>query len=294
MKDFNKLKFSIIVKNSGELIEDYLNIHKGNRKDKFEGNLKEELSILIKNHHHENEIKNKIKEISKYSFFINLSNRNDNNLNEIENMIRWYDASLINYIQDYWFDPIINFNYNKQWLNTQINKQRLINPYFSIYLISEDISGEFSLNNIKNSLINPKRPLYLGESDDIVNIINISIVEINENNSSKVISIVPGIYQCSDLIKLPINIKFDNSKESLTICSIPKGDLGESIKCYEYNDENFVFYEIFLTIFFNLIIIQVNDIMKIIAKSNGTSLKRHSMDSYKIMDIILESDKELF
>ena len=243
ISDFSNLKFSIIIKNSGELIEDYLNIHKGNRKDKYENELEKELTNLIKDHPFKEEIKKEIKTICKFSFFINLNSNSDENVIELENKIRGYDENLIRFIVDYWNNPAINFNYCKTWLNTQINKQRLINPYFSIYIISEDQRGEFSLKNLKKSLMNPKRPLYLGESDDIVNILNISIVEINENTSSNISSILPGIYSNSELVKIPTNIKFDDTKNYFTLCSIPKGNLNESIECYECNGENFVFLD---------------------------------------------------
>lgn len=241
IEDFKNLNFSIIIKDSGELIEDYLNIHKGNRGDGYENDLESKLKILIRNHPFENELKDFLKKISKYSFFVNLKNKTDEENNNIANKILEYDEDLVKFIDDYWNNPTISFNYNKSWLSTQINKQRLINPYFSIYVISEDQNGEFSLENLKKALISPKRPLYLGESDDVVNILNISIVEINKTCSSNISSIVPGIYQNSDLIKIPTNIKFDKSKENFTLCSIPHGDIGKSIECFEYDGENFVF-----------------------------------------------------
>lgn len=239
IKDFNNLKFSIIIKSSGELIEDYLNIHKGNRKDAYERDLENKLKQFIKSHPYEKEIKKNIKKISKYSFFTEIII--ESNENKILDKLREYDKSLIEFIKDYWNSPNIKFNYNKIWLSTQINKQRLINPLFSIYLISADKNGEFSLKNIKKYLNNPKKPLYIGESDDIVIINNISIVDIKNNVSSNVDSIVPGIYQNSNLIKLPTNIKFDTSRDNFTLCSIPNGDLGSHIECYEYDGENFVF-----------------------------------------------------
>ena len=238
--DFNNLKFAILIKNSGELIEDYLNIHKGNRKDGYERDLEVILKKLIKGHQYEKEIKKYIKKISKYSFFHKLT-LNSNEIDEIVDNIIEYDESVIDFIKNYWSSPNIKFNYNKIWLSTQINKQRLINPCFSFYLISDDKTGEFCLENIKRYLIDPKRPLYIGESDDIVIIDNISIVDIEKNISSSIDSIVPGIYQNSNLIKLPTNIKFDISKDNFTLCSIPNGDIGSPIECYEYDGENFVF-----------------------------------------------------
>lgn len=241
VENFNNLNFSIIVKNPGELIEDYLNIHKGNRKDRYENDLEKKLNFLIINHPHKDEIKKYVKKISKYSFYNHLINKSDSKFSEIEHGIRNVDENIIIYIENYWKNPYIKFNHEKIWLSTQINKQRIINPYFTIYIISNDKTGEFSLNNIKNSLMHPKRPLYLGESDDIVNILNISIVEINETISSNISSIIPGIYENSELINIPTNIKFNKLNEYFTLCSIPKGDLNKSINCYEFDGETFVF-----------------------------------------------------
>ena len=133
-----------------------------------------------------------------------------------------------------------NFNINKIWLSTQINRQRLINPIFSIYITSDD-DGEFSLENIKNSLNNPKRPLYLGESDDVVNILNLSIVNIDESVSSNISSILPNLYSNSQLVKIPYNLKFNNNEDNFLLCSIPNSKLDKPVDCFTYNGENFVF-----------------------------------------------------
>lgn len=243
--DFNSLKFAIIVNDCGELIEDYVNIHKGSReKEKHENDFKKYLEDLIQDNPHNSEIKTILNKIKKYSFYIFLKNGTENDeYEELLILLNQYDEELPKIIISHWdkIDKTIeNYQINKIWLSTQINRQRLINPSFTIYIISDD-NGEFSLENIKNALINPKRSLYLGESDDLVNILNISIVEIENNNSSSIVSIVPGLYQNSNLIKLPTKLKFDKNQEFFTLCSIPKGELNEVIECYEYNGENIVF-----------------------------------------------------
>ena len=89
-------------------------------------------------------------------------------------------------------------------------------------------------------LKNPKRPLYIGESDDMVDITNIEIVDVDKIISSNISSVLLGVYNNSELVKVPLNLKYaiDNSNK---ICSIPKGKLDEQIECYTYNGENFVF-----------------------------------------------------
>ncbi|WP_298523155.1 CRISPR-associated protein Cas5 [uncultured Methanobrevibacter sp.] len=241
---FNNLKFSIIICNSGELIEDYVNIHKGSReKDKLEDALKKKLDGLITNHPNEEDIKEIMKYIKKYSFYNFLLDDDNQEYNEIYYKVVNYEESLINVIIGYWegfSNPNNLYDINKIWLSTQINRQRLIEPKYSIYILSDD-EGEFSLNNIKNALENPKRPLYLGESDDVVNILNISLVNIEKTNSARISSIIPGLYSNSDLIKLPTNLKFNTQKEIYTLCSVPKGELDTIIECYEYDGERFVF-----------------------------------------------------
>lgn len=245
INDFNKLKFAIIITNPGELIEDYVNIHKGSReKEKIEETLRKKLKDYLKDNSNKEILNNFISEIKKYSFYSFLLDKksNDDYL-EIYNQIIKYESNLIDMIIDYWNDyssPKDIYNINKIWLSTQINRQRYIEPKFSVFLLSDD-DKEYSLKNIKSALINPKRPLYLGESDDVVDIMNVSLVDIQNNSSSCISSIIPGLYPNSELIKIPTNLKFDTEREYYSLCSIPNGEIDSVIECYEYDGENFVF-----------------------------------------------------
>lgn len=245
--DFNKLKFSIIINNSGEKIEDYLNIHKGNReKEKLEDQLGKYLKKWIKDSPFNKEINKNIKVLKKYSFNYYILNNLDNNseFDSVYQEILELDSNILTKINDYWdisSKGIKNYEINKIWLKTQINRQRLISPSFSIYILSNDENSEFSLKNIKDSLENPKRPLYLGENDDVVNILNISLVDIKKNKSSHISSVLPGLYSNTELVNIPSNLKFDIEKDYLTLCSIPKGKLDCEVDCFTYCGENFVF-----------------------------------------------------
>lgn len=246
VEDFNHLNFSIIINNSGELVEDYVNIHKGNRKDRIEDNLKKLLDNFIKNKEYQSEIKKNISILKKFEFYKFLISETFGNdkFKVIYDRVKDIDSLIIDEICNYWnynTSGFKNYEINKIWLSTQINRQRLINPSFSIVLTSDVEEGEFSLSNIKKSLINPKRPLYLGESDDIVDILNISLIEINESYSSEISSVLPGLYSNSELIKIPCSLKFDKENEFLKLCSIPNGKLDKSVDCFNYNGENFVF-----------------------------------------------------
>ena len=242
--EFNNLKFAIIIKESGSFVEDYVNIHKGNReKEKFENDLKKLLQNFIKDDPNENEIKNDLSVLKSYPFYNFLLDENNDEFEDVFNRINDLNSNVIETVKAYWVKEsagINNYNINKIWLSTQINRHRIINPYFSIYICSND-SEEFSLENIKESLSNPKRPLYLGESDDVVNILNMSIVDIRESSSSKISSVLPGLHSNCELVKIPTNLKFDEEKEYLSLCSIPQGELDDAVECYEYDGENFVF-----------------------------------------------------
>ena len=244
IEDFNHLKFSIIINKSGELIEDYVNIHKGSRENEnYQNNLKKKLEDFIKNHTNENEIKTHLNKLKNYSFYQFLLDKQNEDYIKIYDEIIEYDKTIIDEILNYWgnlFHTYDYYNFKKIWLSTQINKQRIIEPNYSVYILSDD-DEEFSLENLLEALTNPKRTLNLGESDDIVNILNISIVEIFDSKSSSISSIIPGIYSNSELIKIPTNLKFNFENEYYTLCSIPNGDLDKEINCYEYKGENFVF-----------------------------------------------------
>lgn len=249
IENFNNLKFAIIIKDNGEVIEDYTNIHKGNRQqEKYENELKDKLKHIFK----ENDLDEKdFKNIHKYNFYNYLINGsiNKKDLEEYKKIKIFCDKEeykdILNTIIDYWIEHsngVLGYNLNKKWISTQIHRQMIINPSYSIYIISND-NDEFSLDNIYRYLKNPLRPLYIGESNDAVTLLNMKIVEIVENKSSEIASVLPDLHSNSELIKVPINLKYnkDSTKDIYEICSIPKGTLYENINCYTFKGENFVF-----------------------------------------------------
>ncbi len=263
LENYSKLDFAIIIQEKGEKIDDYLNIHKGSRElEGFEASLKEELQNKLDKLDLLEEDKKKLnKELNKLkrkNFMDNLVKMDENKelqkkdekqMLGLINLINETEADeLITHIQRFWESSkrgINGYNLNKKWINTQINRQRLVGPKYTIYIRSNDQNGEYSIENIYKHLKNPKRPLYLGESDDIVNINNIAILEINDSEivSSKIDSAIPGVYANSQLVKIPIKLKNDipDEKGHNLICSIPKGKLEQEKSCFESEGENIVF-----------------------------------------------------
>lgn len=254
VNDFNHLKFAVIIKDFGEKIEDFTNIHKGSREleKNFEAPLKDIIQKLVERRKLNNKELNKqinILKSHKFYFYLIEGKGKDNDKKKYEAALKIFKENdcenIIGEIKKFWIKKskgLDGYNLNKAWISTQINRQKIINPKYSIYITSDD-DGEWSLQNIFNHLNNPKRSLYIGESDDVVNIINIEIVNINEEESNNISSVLPDIYSNTDLIKIPTNLKYnlDSSKEPYSICAIPKGSLDQTVDCYSYNGESFVF-----------------------------------------------------
>lgn len=255
LSSFSNLKFSILINESGEKIEDFTNIHKGNRKEieDIEENLKSILKISIESLDHENEkeLLSQLNTLKRYGKYLNYTSGNKDNKEyrqfkeslDIFKMNNFLEIK--NEIDKFWAENSKGkngFNLNKQWISTQIYRQKLVNPSFTIYLISNEKEGEYSIENIYKYLNNPKRSLYIGESDDVVIINNIDIINIEKTFSSHISSIIPGIYSNSELVKVPINLKFNKDNDIYKVCSIPNNnDLNHEIECYTYEGENFVF-----------------------------------------------------
>jgi len=263
VENYSKLDFAIIIKENGEKIDDYLNIHKGSRElEGFESSLKEKLEQKIDKldlpEDDKKRINKELNKLKRKKFMENLSDMNkdkkvqrkdEKQVLRLLKLIKEFKADeLITCVQRFWRSSekgISGYNLNKKWISTQINRQRLIAPKYAIYLYSTDLNGEYSLENIYHHLINPKRPLYLGESDDVVNINNIEMMEIGdkETASFKVNSVIPGVYTNSQLVKIPIKLKNDIPTEEghNLICSIPLGKLEEEVNCFKSEGENIVF-----------------------------------------------------
>ena len=257
LDDYLKLDFAIVIREKGEKIDDYLNIHKGSRvlERKFENeiltnNLKNEIEKLNISKERKKDVKKIINSLKRKNFVEKLDNNNGNEkINEVLNLIKELGAhDLINVVKDFWKENSQGhqgYEINKKWINSQINRQRLIMPKYTVYIRSTDQNGEYSLENLFNHLKNPKRPLYLGESDDIVNVAKVEIKEINDDliKSSKINSVIPGIRTNCQLVKIPVELKNDitEDKGHNLICSVPEGELDCEIPCFEVDGDNIVF-----------------------------------------------------
>ncbi len=119
-------------------------------------------------------------------------------------------------------------------------KEYLVEPRYKIFLFGD----ENIIKELHEALIDPKRPLYLGDSDNMAIIFNLSpIGDVDENAKSKVInSWVRGIVCNScEICKLPTKFEKKRVWSVYTeLYSIPineKIEEDEDITCYKIGDE---------------------------------------------------------
>lgn len=112
--------------------------------------------------------------------------------------------------------------YQKTFPSSPIFKEFLVNPIYDIYIAGE----QEKINNIYDALENPKRPLYIGGSDELVDINIFEPVEIGKTTSKEIFCIMDGIREDCIIEKIPykfIQVGKNFSLEYKTI-SIPKGE----------------------------------------------------------------------
>lgn len=118
-------------------------------------------------------------------------------------------------------------------------KELLIGVKIKIYLGIED--GDY-FNLIINALSNPARPLYIGQSGDMVVISDIkSFDTVRKDFALSLTGIVLGIHNDCELVRLPYKFRDLSIIEYTPVLSIPRPDkpiiLKESAECYYFGDE---------------------------------------------------------
>lgn len=82
---------------------------------------------------------------------------------------------------------------------TILMRQKLVKVHYSIYLKAK----EPLLVEAQHAFRTPHWPLYLGESDDVVDIINPRIVQSRPTDVQRVHSIIPGFVEGCQLVNVP-------------------------------------------------------------------------------------------
>ena len=82
---------------------------------------------------------------------------------------------------------------------TTVIRQKIIGVHYTVYFKSV----ETQLIQAQRALLSPQWPLYLGESDDLVDVLSPRIIEVEPTSAPCIHSIIPGLTEGCRLVKVP-------------------------------------------------------------------------------------------
>ena len=129
--------------------------------------------------------------------------------------------------------------YQRSFPSAPMHREFLVKPRYRIYLASENSVIE----EIAAALTDPQRPLYLGQSDDMLDYTEPHVVEVEETESAELDSIAENVHQDCDVLRLPFRFvrkgKDDWDLEYLLV-SVPKNrklKAAQTVKCWRFGEK---------------------------------------------------------
>ncbi len=128
--------------------------------------------------------------------------------------------------------------FQKGFPSSPIFREFLINPGYEVFLVGEDKK----IRRIYEALQNPVRPLYIGGSDDLIDIEIYEPSEVEEVEAEEVQSAVEGIYENSIVEKIPYKFhqkgrKFSVEYKTVSIPIDKSVVLKGSVGCVRFDKE---------------------------------------------------------
>ena len=123
--------------------------------------------------------------------------------------------------------------YQKTFPSSPMFKEFLVKPFYDIYIAGEPEK----IQEIYFALKNPQRPLYIGASDELVDLTVYEPIEIQSKVSNTVISVVEGIHEECIIEKIPYKFIKDGKNFYLDykLVSIPKTNkISENFEIFDY------------------------------------------------------------
>ncbi|HDN73462.1 MAG TPA: CRISPR-associated protein Cas5 [Archaeoglobus sp.] len=90
-------------------------------------------------------------------------------------------------------------NYQRTFPSSPMFREFLVEPSYEIFLVGDNER----IKEVYSALLDPKRPLYLGGSDDLVDIEVFEPIEVREVEVNEVRSVVEGVYEGCVVQKVP-------------------------------------------------------------------------------------------
>ena len=129
--------------------------------------------------------------------------------------------------------------YSRYFPSSPMFKEFLVFPAYDIYIAGRDDK----ISRIFDSLHNPARPLYIGSSDDFVDIAPTEIIEVEEAEENKICGVMSEIHENSLVERVPYKFIKDGKRISLeyqTVC-IPYDSptiVNDAVRCWKFGGEN--------------------------------------------------------
>ena len=128
--------------------------------------------------------------------------------------------------------------YQRSFPSAPMHREFLVKPRYRIYLASENSVIE----EIAAALTDPQRPLYLGQSDDMLDYTEPHVRDVEETESAELDSIAEGVHPDCDVLRLPRRFVPEGDGWSLEylLVSVPKnGKLkaSDAIKCLRFGEK---------------------------------------------------------
>jgi CRISPR-associated protein Cas5h len=132
--------------------------------------------------------------------------------------------------------------FKRKFPSSPMKQEFLIRPKYKIYAVGD---GSI-IEDINDSLQNPKRPLYLGQSDDFVDIDLLQISPVTKSKSHTIQSLVAGIHPNCEIVRIPYNfIQEKTTQIQYITLSIPNQyplTLKKEIDCHTFPEGNVALY----------------------------------------------------
>ncbi|MEF8848499.1 MAG: CRISPR-associated protein Cas5 [Candidatus Thermoplasmatota archaeon] len=114
-------------------------------------------------------------------------------------------------------------NYKRNFPSAPMFQEFIVQPSFDIYLIS----SKENIQKINKAIKNPKRPLYLGNSENLVTLKAATPIEVDEKMGKQTSTVVEGFHKNSFIEKLPYKFHKTGRRFQLEYktVSIPKGEM---------------------------------------------------------------------
>lgn len=130
-------------------------------------------------------------------------------------------------------------NYKRVFSSTPMFKEILVTPRYDIFLGGE----EGRIKQLYNALIQPSRPLYIGASDDLVDVEVTGPYEITQQNTRSINGVIEGVHEKCIIEKIPFKFMKrgkDYSLEYKTVSIPQKGgiDLDKDVSSWQFGNEN--------------------------------------------------------